>query len=145
MAGRRSPIRTIQLLALAWLLGSGIAMASDRSVAEWTLRVGGSVVIEGDTAPIRDLDNLPAKPFYLQSIDLIESVFEPDELKRLIGLTRVKALYLSGRTWHGRPVKMTDDSLAAIGSLVSLEKLALSLPVQTEIPLQDPGLTNLAK
>src|SRR5260370_16711275 len=40
---------------------------------------------------------------------------------------------------------MSNASFTALGDLASLEKLALSLPVQTEIPLQDPALTNLAR
>ena len=34
-------------------------MSSDRMVAEWMLRMGGSVVLEGQRKEIRDLADLP--------------------------------------------------------------------------------------
>jgi hypothetical protein len=125
-----------RLLIAALLIMSGIARASDLSVAEWVLSVGGSVVVEGDRNPIWDVARLPAKDFQVQAINLIDVLIEPDELKNLSGLANLKELYLCGRTWHNRPIPLSKASLGALGNLTSLEKLALKLPVQTEIPLQ---------
>src|ERR1700730_14011082 len=134
-----------KFLIAALIVVPAIAAASDRAVAEWVLRVGGSVVVEGDRTPIWDVTRLPAKDFQIEAINLVDVVMEPDELKRLTGLEHLKDLYLCGRTWHSRPVPLSNKSLGALGNLTSLEKLAVSLPVQTEIPLQDQALENLAK
>src|SRR5580700_5723838 len=133
-------------LLIPALLGlQAMAAASDRPAAEWVLRVGGSIVVEGDPNPVWDVARLPSQDFHIEAVNLVDSLIEPDELKILTGLTHLKELYLSGRTWHSRPVPLANASLAPLGSLTSLEKLALSLPVQTEIPLQDPALENLSK
>jgi internalin A len=134
-----------KFLLAALIVMPTLVQASERSVAEWVLRVGGSVVLEGDRTPIWDVARLPAKDFQIQAINLIDVLMEPDELKNLSGLANLKELYLCGRTWHSRPVPLSNQSLSALGNLTSLEKLAVSLPVQTEIPLQDPALANLAK
>src|SRR5260370_30596160 len=133
------------LLTALLAITPGIAAASDRSVAEWVLRVGGSVVVEGRQGSISDISRLPAKDFELTAINLTDVLMEPDDLKKLTRLAHLKELYLCGRTWHNRPVPASNASFNALGGLASLEKLALSLPVQTEIPLQDPALANLAK
>src|SRR5260370_4420694 len=134
-----------RLLTALLAITPGLAAASDRSVAEWVLRVGGSVVVEGQRSSIWDISRLPAKDFALAAINLTDVLMEPDDLQKLSGLSHLKELYLCGRTWHNRPVPLSNASFTALGDLASLEKLALSLPVQTEIPLQDPALTNLAK
>src|SRR5437763_35841 len=138
-------MQPISLLIGALIITSGLAQASERSVAEWVLRVGGSVTLQGDHTPIWDVARLPAKDFQIEAVNLIDVAMEPDELKNLSGLASLKELYLCGRTWHSRPVPLSNKSLGALGNLTSLEKLAVSLPVQTEIPLQDPALANLAK
>src|SRR5437016_1455405 len=124
-----------KVLIAALILAPAIATASDRSVAEWILRVGGSVVLEGQRVPTGDIARLPPGDFYIQAINLVDVLMEPAELKNLSGLTHLKELYLCGRTWHSRPIPLSNESLTALGNLTTLEKLALSLPVQTEIPL----------
>ncbi len=108
-----------------------VLAASDRPVAEWVLRVGGSVKLEGNPAEIRDLTRLPSGDFYIEAVNLADTLMEPRELKRLSGLTHLKELYLCGRTWHSRPIPASNDSITALGELTSLETLALSLPTGT--------------
>jgi Leucine rich repeat len=120
------------------------AVWDDRSVAEWVLRVGGSVILEGERVPIRDVVNLPSKAFRLHTIDLIDALIQPDEVKNFGGLSHLKELYLSGRTWHNKGNKAATDSFAAMSGLTALEKFATTLPVQTEIPVQDAALAHLA-
>ena len=79
-------------LLIVALIVPAIAAASDRSVAEWVLRVGGSVVVEGDRTPIWDVARLPAKDFQIEAINLIDVLMEPDELKNLIGLANLHSL-----------------------------------------------------
>src|SRR3954453_14563058 len=98
-----------KLLMAALIVAPGFASAGDRSVAEWVLRAGGSVVVDGDRTPIWDGTRLPAQDFHIQTINLVDVLMEPNELKRLTGLTHVKELYLCGRTWHSRPVPLSNE------------------------------------
>src|SRR6185295_11652042 len=115
------------------------ARASDRTVAEWVLRMGGSVSVDGSRAPVREITRLPGD-FRLTGINLVPITVSPPEFQRLAGLTNLKELYVSGRTWHSMPVRVSRETLKILGSLTSLERLILSLPVQTEIPLDDDAL-----
>src|SRR5437867_3275916 len=132
-------------VALALLLLAPLRAAPpDRAVAEWVLRCGGSVVLEGSDARIWDLAALPAGDLRLRTVNLVSVVLEPSEFQRLSGLSHLKELYVSGRTWHSMPAKVSAETLRYFGSLTSLEKFILSLPVQTEIPLQDDAIAGLA-
>ncbi|MGH9659515.1 MAG: hypothetical protein ACRD96_13285, partial [Bryobacteraceae bacterium] len=42
--------------------------ASDRPVAEWVLRMGGTVVVEGDRSRISDIKDLPDSAFRLHTV-----------------------------------------------------------------------------
>ncbi|HWB95997.1 MAG TPA: hypothetical protein VG672_04830, partial [Bryobacteraceae bacterium] len=139
MIGR---VITIGVLLGAWALCS--AADVDRAVAEWVLHVGGSVVLEGTTRQIWDAADLPASDFQLHTVNLSTSLIPPADLKRLGALPRLKDLYLSGRTWHNVPVKVTADSLKLLEGLTSLERFILTLPVQVEIPIEDPAIANIA-
>src|SRR6267142_4552481 len=130
------------LLLIAISLTS--ARASDRTVAEWVLRMGGSVSIDGNRAPIWGITPLPDRDFHLTGINLVPVTVNPPEFQRLTGLANLKELYVSGRTWHSMPVKVSRETLKLFGAITSLERLMLSLPVQTEIPLDDEAFAGLA-
>ena len=78
----------------------------DRVVAEWTLRMGGSVILEGERRPIADLAGLPAADFRIHTLNLIGVTLGAyglrDELRRLPRLPLLKELYLNGRLWYDR-------------------------------------------
>jgi hypothetical protein len=73
----------------------------DRVVAEWALRLGGAVVVEGQTRPIDDVDALPASDFRIRTLDLVGITLGASglktELQRLPALPHFKELYLNGR------------------------------------------------
>src|SRR5271168_2141147 len=82
-----------QAAGVACLLGMMVVPAlaqdasSDRLVAEWMLRMGGSVVLEGQQTSISDVANLPASDFHIQTLNFTgitqwASALE-DELRRL--------------------------------------------------------------
>src|SRR5665213_1449453 len=82
-----------QTAGIACLLGMTILPAlaqdasPDRLVAEWMLRMGGSVVLEGQHTSISDIANLPSSAFYVQTLNFTgitqwASALE-DELRRL--------------------------------------------------------------
>src|SRR3712207_5455459 len=93
-------------------LPASASYTEDRAVAEWVLRSGGSVAFAGDSRFIRDIAGIPAGPVRLRSVDLVSVVVAPDDLKRLTGLTHLRELYLSGRTWHSLPNEAAVRSLS---------------------------------
>src|SRR5437867_8930237 len=117
---------------------------ADRSVAEWVLHVRGSVSVDDDPHQIWDAANLPARDFRLHTINLVPVVVEPRELNRLTGLTHLEKLYLCGRTWHSMPTEVAKNTLTYFQGLTSLKTLVLSLPVQTEIPLEDDAIAAIS-
>ncbi len=123
---------------------AGNTARPDRSAAEWALRMGGSVTLREDSKRYTDWTELPASDFTLEAVNLIGVVVDPADFKRLSGLTSLRELYVSGRTWHSMPKNVSAKTLKLFEGLTSLEKFALSLPVQTEIPLEDDALANLA-
>ena len=50
---------------------SGGDAVADRLVAERVLRLGGTVILEGENRPIVDLDELPDTDFRLHTLDLV--------------------------------------------------------------------------
>ncbi len=117
---------------------------TDRAAAEWVLRMGGSVTLRGDSKRYTDWTELPASGFTLEAVNLVGVLVDPADYKRLSGLAGLRELYVSGRTWHSMPKKVSAATLKLFEGLTTLEKFALSLPVQTEIPLEDDALANLA-
>src|SRR5688572_1623361 len=99
------------------------ACASDRAVAEWVLRIGGSVSLDSARAPVWQLRDLPDRDFQLTGINLVPVLVDPAEFKRLTGLAHLKELYVSGRTWHSMPVRVSRDTFKVFGTLTSLERL----------------------
>src|SRR5881409_718124 len=122
--------------------------AADRVVAERVLRLGGAVVLEGQQQPILDLDELPDTDFRLHTLDLVGVSMGAwglkDELSRLPPIPHLKELYINGRLWYNQPASLVADTIGLFSSATNLEKLVLSKPVQTYIPLEDSVLERLA-
>src|SRR5438093_912368 len=82
----------------------------DRIVAEWMLRMGGSVILEGHRRPITDLADLPQFDFRIHTLNftgITQWGFALEaELKRLPPLTHLKELYVNGRLWYDQPVNL---------------------------------------
>src|SRR4051794_405140 len=100
-------IRLLGLLIPTVILASAQEASPDRIVAEWMLRMGGSVVLEGQRRPITDLADLPTTDFRLHTLNftgITQWAFAlEDELRRLPPLTHVKELYINGRLWYDQP------------------------------------------
>src|SRR5439155_8325246 len=63
---------------------------------------------------------------------------------RLPPLPHLEELYLNGRLWYNQPMSLVADTIGLFSASTDLEKLVLSKPVQTYIPLEDPVLDRLA-
>ena len=56
----------------------------------------------------------------------------------------MKELYINGRLWYDQPAPRVADTMSLFATSTELEKLVLSRPVQTYIPLNDVALKGLA-
>src|SRR5689334_20589181 len=86
------------VLWMAWLLPA--AEPSDRAVAEWVIRQGGSLTLEGRLDPISNLGGLPPGDWRIRGINLVGTLVEPSDLKRLSGLHGLRDLELPGPQWN---------------------------------------------
>src|SRR5215470_10724463 len=150
MATWRGPFRAgrlIWLLIPAMGIGRAQQASPDRIWAEWMLRMGGSVVLEGQRKPITDLTNLPTTDFHIHTLDFtgitMYAASLQDELRHLPPLRHLKELYINGRLWYDQPAPRLTDTLALFAESTELEKLVLSRPVQTYIPMNDSALKQL--
>jgi Leucine-rich repeat (LRR) protein len=123
-------------------------ISPDRIVAEWMLRMGGAVVLEGQRAQITDLADLPAADFTIHTLNFtgitMYAASMQDELRRLPPLPHLKELYVNGRLWYDQPAPRVAATMSLFSESPELEKLILSKPVQTYIPLNDSVVDGLA-
>src|SRR6478672_397488 len=116
MARRLTQGGWIIFLLVSALVPSWAQEASpDRIVAEWMLRMGGSVILEGQRRPITDLADLPTSDFRIHTLNfsgVTQWAFAlEDELKRLPPLPHLKELYVNGRLWYDQPVPLVASTM----------------------------------
>jgi Leucine-rich repeat (LRR) protein len=121
-----------------------VAMADDRTVAEWVIRQGGRILVAGQP-PIAELRGLSEGPVTLTGVDLYGTIIEPKDLAQLSGLSQLKELYLPGPSWNPGAGSRLDanEELKFLAPLRSLEKLHFSLHFLTNVNVQDKGLKHL--
>ena len=116
-------------------------ISRDRMVAEWMLRMGGSVVLEGQQRAIFDIADLPTSDFYIHTLNftgITQWAFAlEDELRRLPPLGHVAEVYVNGRLWYDQPVALVEATMNLFAGSQELETFVLSRPVQTYIPFDD--------
>jgi hypothetical protein len=90
--------------------------AADRMVAEWMLRMGGSIVLEGQRKPITDLADLPTTDFQIHTLNFtgitMYAASLQDELRKLPPLPHLKELYINGRLWYDQPAPRVQATIA---------------------------------
>ena len=140
-------LRTVCLVAASVAACWGQQASPDRIVAEWMLRMGGSVFLEGQRQPISDLADLPTTDFRIHTLNFTGitqwAASLEDELKRLPPLPHLKELYVNGRLWYDQPVSRVAATIALFASSTELKTVVLSKPVQTYIPFNDDVLKGL--
>ena len=125
--------------------------ATDREAAEWVIRKGGRVMVNGGRQSIGLLAGLPAGALQITGVDLTGTVLEPRELGHLAGLEHVRELYLPGSAFTpGAGSKLDGNAeLKAIAGMKDLERLQFSLHFLPYFNVTDAGfatfsnLTNL--
>src|SRR5437867_2621469 len=124
------------LISVLWIVAClSAAEQSERQVAEWIIRQGGSLTIDGRIDPIARIQDLPAGDLRIRGINLVGTLVEPGELRRLSGLTGLRELELPGPQWNPNAGSRLDanDEFQAIAELTGLEKLRFSLHFLTNI------------
>ena len=64
----------------------------DRMIAEWVLRLGGSVIAAGQPARFHDIAGCLRVNLRLRVVDLVTVVIKPEEIRRLANLTDLEEL-----------------------------------------------------
>jgi hypothetical protein len=143
----RGPASLLAVILLSAFPANAQKASPDRVVAEWTLRMGGSLILEGERRPVVDLASLPASDFRIHALNLTGVTLGAyglrDEFRRLPRLPHLKELYLNGRLWYNQPIAMVADTMAYFSSATELEKLVFSKPAETNIPFDDSILKSL--
>src|SRR5665213_1588530 len=117
-----SAVGTIRVMACLAALCELLAAASappERHVAEWVIREGGRVMVNGQREVIGDLAKLPSSPFRLTAVDLVGTIIDPKDLSKLAGLGSLTELSLPGPIF----TPFSDSPLDANSALKNLAGL----------------------
>src|SRR3989440_4994192 len=122
-----------------------LATAAERDIAEWAIRRGGRVIVEGSRDPVNDMVSLPSGEIRITGIDLYGTLIDATELELISGLTGLKELYLPGPSWNPASGSRLDANaqLKFLAGLHNLEKLSFSLHFLTNVNIQDKGVALL--
>jgi len=118
--------KSICLLVFVASLGAQTP-TPDRVVAEWMLRMGGSVNLHGERRALRDLTELPVTDFAIHTLNFTGvtqwGASRKTEMKRLPKLARVKELYVNGRLWYDQPVTLVASTMGMRAASTELDLL----------------------
>src|SRR5262249_48341979 len=120
---------------------AALATAGDREAAQWVIRQGGRVMVNGGE-PIDDIAKLPPGDIRVTGVDLFGAPASPKDLEHLSGLTELRELYIYSRTYSpSSDVKapFSDESFQYLANLKKLEKFWVSLHDLPDIDIADAG------
>ena len=88
-------------LWIGLLLAAPLAFAgAERDTAEWVIRQGGRVMLNGNRTPVRNLWDLPAGELRITGVDLDGTLIDPKDLEKIGALTALRELYLPGPAFN---------------------------------------------
>jgi Leucine-rich repeat (LRR) protein len=122
------------------------ASVNERDIAEWVIRSGGRVLLEGNRTPLTDISALPPGDLHVAGIDLTNTIIEPGQLKQISGLPGLRELYLPGPSWTPFSDSPLDanDALKYLAGLKNLQRLYFSLHFLPTYNIDDKGIALLA-
>src|SRR6202043_3390097 len=91
--------RTAIAVILALPMVAEISPREERDIAQWIIRLGGSVMVEGVDRPIADPFDLPDRDFRIVVVDMHGTITAPKDLEPLSKLSQVRELYIPARVW----------------------------------------------
>src|SRR5580704_12974466 len=112
-------------MLLASVPAAPAAGLTEREIADWAIRMGGRVAIEGHSAELSD----------------------PTDLRKIVGLTSLHELYLPGPSWNPASGSRLDanEELKNLAGLVNLERIYFSLHFLPNINVNDKGVAYWSK
>ena len=122
------------LLAALAVMPALAATPTEREVADWAVRVGGRITLEGRAAAITDPIDLPSGDVRILSLDLTNTVIDPTDLRRLTAygtlyraLGRLEEMGLLRSRWE-------DPEIPELAGLNLSWTLTLPTPTQSHKP-----------
>src|SRR5882724_4250211 len=134
----RAPIFVMLCLAAIGLA----AEPSQREIADWAIRMGGRVTLDGHNGQVWDPTQLPSGEVRITGLDLTNTLIDPTDLRRLTGLTSLRELYLPGPSWNPASGSRLDanEELRSLSGLVNLERIYFSLHFLPNVNVRDKAI-----
>ena len=109
--------------------------------------MGGGVEMESSSGWVRNTDSRPLAGVWLTGIDLVGTNVVPEDLARLKGLSRLKALHLPGPIWNRNADggKQLSRELGHLSGIHTLQKLTFSYHFLDTIRFKDEGLEAISE
>lgn len=128
-------------------LSAEISFAEERKVAQWIIRRGGQVMIDGVEQPIGDPFDLPDRDFRVVMVDLHGAAIEPKQLQEIRQLEHVQELYVPARVWS--PVSdvkapYADESFEYYQGMKQLRTFSAGLTTLAWLDIGDEGVKRMA-
>jgi hypothetical protein len=119
---------------------------SEREVAEWAIRAGARVTLDNHAEACSDPIRLPEGEIRNTGLDLTNTVIDPRDLRRLVGLAPLQDLYLPGPSWNPASGSRLDanEELKNLVGLTNLQLLYFSLHFLPNINIRDKGIAYLS-
>ncbi len=136
----------MRLILIALSAVGLLAGADERRIAEWIIRQGGQVMLNGGE-PIGVLTDLPETDFRITGVNLYGTPTVPRDMERLRGLTELRELYLSSKTYSPSSDKkgeFAEESFQFLAKLPKLEKLHVSLHFLPTIDITDAAWQHMS-
>ena len=110
--------------SLCLFLLASVLSGADHDTAVWVIRQGGRVIIEGQSATIGSLEDLPGHDLRVTAVDLVGTTIEPTDLSRLSTLSELRELWLPGPSFNPGAGSRLDanDSFKALAPLHKQDK-----------------------
>jgi hypothetical protein len=104
---------------LLFLMTAAIAFAAtQREAAEWVIRKGGRVMVNGAREPVSRLGELPSGSLEVTGIDLTGTVLDPKELDHIAGMEHVRSCTFQLNIHTGAGSKLEGNAeLKVIGGM----------------------------
>src|SRR5580698_9182628 len=129
-------------MLLASIPAALAAGPTEREVADWAIRMGGRVTLEGHAGELTDPAQIPTGDVRITGLDLTNTLIDPTDMRRLAGLTSLKELYLPGPSWNPASGSRLDanEELKNMSGLVNLERIYFSLHFLPNVNVNDKGV-----
>src|SRR5213078_3543229 len=133
----------LAILCIAGLAGL-CAEPLDRRVAEWVLESGGRITVSGGRRVLSSIADLPAGDFRLETIDLLGTLVQSGDLRRLNGLQFLRSLSVPPRLWGEGGRNKKSSELEALREITTLELFHVGVTIGRSIALSDEEIGALA-